>query len=1489
MKAEIFLTSDHTSPVVCLGASAGGLRALEEFFQNMPTNSGCSFVVVQHLSPDFRSLMDDLLGRQTTMTIHKVEDGMSLEPDSIYLIPPKKLMTVRDSILRLTDRPADRPVDLPINIFLSALAADAGPRAIGVILSGTGSDGTEGLEAIHAVGGLVIIQDPASAEFDGMPRSAIAARIADYVLTPAAMPAAIIAYARDPGTRLPDSTHRKESESDPDTPSINRAEFTAIFGLLKRSFGIDFSHYKITTVERRIHRRMTMREIPDPATYASQLEAQPAELDALYRDLLIGVTDFFRDPDAFACLAKHVYEPMLRAAGREEFRLWVAGCATGEEAYTHAILLDEIARETGYKGRINLFATDAHRTSLETASAGLYSRDRLSHLSPERISRYFKEEKNGQLRIVPELRQRIVFAPHNLLSDPPFTKLDAVSCRNLLIYLSLPAQERVISLFHYSLKREGVMMLGLSEGPGRLGNDFEVIDSKQKLFRKTRDSRLPIDLRSSGLPRAGRITPSPVILAHNTSLPRGLIQAYDQLLEQFVPPGFILNETADILHYIGDVARFLLPLSGRAQDNVLARTSGDLRLALSTLVPKVLRDRHQAESRGLRIDIEGGATEIIDVFVSPLREDRSGARLLHVALRSVRVAVHEPMSDPDSTSTFTSREENARRIANLELELISTKENLQATVEELQATNEELQASNEEMLASNEELQSTNEELHSVNEELYTVNAEFERTNTDLNRLVTDLDNLFDATDAGTLFLDRNLRIRRFNSSIENIFHLLPQDVGRPIEHIAYHLEEQGDMIADARAVLATGIAREGEVRTREGHWLLKRILPFRAADRSIEGVVLTFTRIDLIKGIQNKLDLAMSSARLVWWEWDLTSERLTTHATGPCILGYQIGDLIPSSETWFKLTHPDDLAKVKATLDDCLEGRTQEWDSEHRYKDAQGQWRWVHEKGRVLERDTAGRPLRMLGTTQDVHARYIAEGEIAKFSHAIEQADVSILITNPAGDIEYVNPYFTRLTGYAFEEVIGKNPRFLRSGETSDKVYTELWETLVRGETWRGEFVNRRKDGTTFSERVSISPVKNASGKVTHYVSVKEDITALKIQQLERAHLEHQLAQSQKMETLGTLAGGIAHDFNNLLTSILGYTKLAKGLLPEEHVAQNALLQIGRAGERAADLVSRILAFSREHVISRQNVVPGQLVAEALPMLRSSIPTTIEITFRDESAGIAVQGDSTQLQQVLFNLCTNASHAIGKSPGKIEIDLSQTQFTTPINVRVGAIRPGVYLRLLVTDSGKGISDEILDRVFEPFFTTKAVGEGTGLGLSMVHNTVIAHQGAIDIRSTPGKGTVFSVYLPAHIAPVTPVACLPATPKAEKLGLGRRVAVIDDEESISDLVALGLEFEGEKPVIYSGAVEFLTDFRSDPSKFDLIVTDQTMPGMTGLELIQTLRAEGYSLPVVIVSGYNQLITETTIGQLGRTAYVSKPFDMDVLLKKVKNILATPAG
>ncbi|MEZ6102255.1 MAG: chemotaxis protein CheB [Pirellulaceae bacterium] len=816
-----------TSPsyVVGVGASAGGLDALERLFDAMPTDSGMAFVVVQHLSPDFKSLMNELLARHTRMAIQVVTDGVELQPNTIYLIPPKKNMILQDGRLRLSEQ-VPGSLNMPIDVFFRSLAQDAGKRAIGIVLSGTGSDGSRGIRDISSAGGLVIVQSIQSAAFDGMPRNSLGTGVADIVCPPGNMATRIYEYIRNPGTFTADS----DAPQSPDD-----SDLAEIFRMFRNQYGIDFGYYKQTTIGRRLERRVKLARCDSLNAYLRRLEADPRELDVLYRDLLVEVTQFFRDLEAFQRLQREVIPELVeRATIHGELRVWTPGCATGEESYSMAMLLMDCIERQGLDLDFKVFATDVHHTSMETASAGVYSAQSTSRMPTEFKDKYFV--RIGDLyHVSNKIRQHVIFAPHDITKDPPFTRIDLISCRNVLIYFDPEIQRRVLSLFHFGLTVGGVLFLGPSESIGDLEKEFEPIDRPWRIYRKLRNVRLRDTGPISPQPPISRIVVSrPSYVATQIKSDKNWLipEVYDHLLARYVPPSLLINQHLELVHSFGDARRLLVQPEGKATLDVVRLVEGDLRTAVSAALHKTATTNSTVVFEGVRVRTPEGDRPY-RLIAEPYTKSSEKMYLL-----SFEECREPPPPTPTTVENFDSADHAAQRIAALERELDYTKETLQATVEELETSNEELQSTNEELVASNEELQSTNEELHSVNEELYTVNSEHQRKIAELTQLTSDMDNLLRSTEIGTIFLDTELRIRKFTPVVTRAFHVLEQDIGRPIGHIAHNLLNY-DLISDAATVLQTREPIERSLETNGNENYLVRVLPYDS-DRHDNGVVVT-------------------------------------------------------------------------------------------------------------------------------------------------------------------------------------------------------------------------------------------------------------------------------------------------------------------------------------------------------------------------------------------------------------------------------------------------------------------------------------------------------------------------------------------------------------------------------------------------------------------------------------------------------------------------
>jgi two-component system CheB/CheR fusion protein len=1000
--------------IVGIGASAGGLEALEDFFKNTPKDTNMAFVVIQHLSPDYKSLMLELLSRHTDLQIYRVEDGMEIKPNSIYLIPPKKNMTVFHNKLFLVQKQNDHILNLPIDIFFKSLAEDQGEKAIGIILSGTGSDGTRGIKAIKEVGGMVIAQEEKTAKFDGMPKSAIMTGLVDYILSPDLMPEQLVKYVQHP--------FLKDEIAKDGIRNIEKDKMTKIFALLRNYSGVDFTFYKPTTIYRRIERRVGVKQLNNFSEYLELLYSDPQEIKILYKDLLIGVTRFFRDQEVFEEIENKVI-PEIFDHNKEEksIRVWITACSTGEEAYSTAILFREYMEKMKIKYDIKVFATDIDKDAIEKASVGMYPESIVADVSNERLKKYFTKEGNFYY-VNREIREMMIFASHNILKDPPFYRMDFISCRNMLIYFQNILQKKVLSLLHFSLNKNGFLVLGSSETTGEMSEYFIPFDNKLKLYKTNSNlkSDLSSNIKLNEIMNNNNKTKSKLINTNFDSIDsnKTLDEIYQRLVNNYMNPTIVLNENNEVILICGGANKYLKFSSGVVSYNISKLIHEDLSTPVITAIHKVQKEKNSLVYSNIKANF-GEKIEIVNVFVGYEKLEKNKNNYIIIKIENVEEKSNRfIIEEKQNLDTLT-----RQRIKDLEQDLQHTKENLQATIEELETSNEELQATNEELLSSNEELQSTNEELQSVNEELITVNTEYQSKIQELQDLNNDMENLLKSTEIGTIFLDNDLCIRKFTPKIKKIINLIDTDIGRPIIHISNNIIG-GNIIADAKEVLEKGAPIEKEVKNSDGKNLLKRIMPYKNHNNKIKGVVITFI----------------------------------------------------------------DITELKK-----------------------------------------------------------ANAEIEKLYLAIEQSQNYFVLTDINANIKFMNKSLLEKLDYNFEELIDKNPSFLKTSYTSEEAYKNLWKNLLKGEKWEGEFCNKTKNGKTYWEKAVITPIKDEFGNNVGYFKVSEDITEKKSIDNARKNEQHLLFKIMDSSFYSVLVidkEGKFIYFNKNAESVLEIKKDEKGII---------------------------------------------------------------------------------------------------------------------------------------------------------------------------------------------------------------------------------------------------------------------------------------------------------------------------------------------------------
>jgi len=1472
---------DHPEfTIVGIGASAGGLAALKTFFGQVPEDSGLAFVIVVHLAPDQESHLANLLQPSVKMPVQQVTETMPLEPNQVYVIPPNANLNTIDTHLRLSDLEQRRQERAPIDHFFRTLAATHDGHSVGVILTGTGSDGTLGIKEIKGQGGLVIAQDPNEAEYDGMPQSAIASGSVDLVLPLEKIPPAIIRFSQTiPQMKLP--------KGDSELEDSERQLLHKIFAQMRAHTFRDFSHYKRSTIMRRIARRMQLCHVEELTAYLKLLREKPEEVRALAEDLLITVTNFFRNPEVFEQLEREVVPKLFsRKQANESLRVWSVGCATGEEAYSLAILLLETAtrmnRETSDQPlSIQIFASDLHERSLERAREGFYPGDIETDVSPERLRRFFQKE-NGGYRIRKEVREMVVFAPHNLLGDPPFSRLDLVACRNLLIYLQRDVQHDVVELFHYALQPEGYLLLGASETI-ESSDLFLTEDKKLSLYRKRNvpapEPRLPV------FPPAHTRIPRELGQLQQENEPVAYGVLHQRLVERYAPPSLLVSSDDKVVHLSEHAGRYLEHPGGEMTANVFKLVRKELRIELRAALHASRDQDNTRRSKPIPVRFNGDTSEVVlHVRPSPDPQQR-GFALVIFEERDIL----PPSTEPPSQQKESTASEEHSQIQEMEAELNITKQRLQAIIEEYETSQEEMKASNEEMQSTNEELRSTmeeletsKEELQSMNEELSTVNQENRHKVEELAQLSGDLQNLLKATDIATLFLDRQLRILRFTPQVGELFNVRMTDRGRPLSDLTTRLVD-GNIMRNAQRVLDKLAPIINEMRDDQDRWYLARILPYRSTDDRIEGVVITFVDITDRKHAEQEVEQARKQA-----------EQILASVPEPLLVLMPNLSVENANQTFydeFKVAKENTLGQkiyelgngqwnipaLRNLLEKVLpkDDRFYNYEMQHNFEQIGP--RTMLLSGRRLEKMQ-----RILVSIKDITELRRAQEQVTQRDEhlrliMVSATDFAIFTLDLERKITDWNVGAERMMGYSKEEIIG---------QLGDMVYTPEErntqpeaEMKTAAETGRAfnECWHVRKDGSRFWGSGTMMPLRE-NDELRGFLKIMTDDTERRQmeEELRLAKNEAEHAAQAKADFLAHMS----HEIRTPLNAILGIANLLleKNSLPDQ--LEN-LQTLRFSADNLRALVNDILDFSK--------IQAGKVAIEEtnlnLPTLLKSLEKAHEpmaqekgnkLRFQlDEQIPTVVRTDALKLSQILNNLVSNALKFTHE--GRVTVDVSLPQ----------QVQNDYHVTFSVQDTGIGIPADKLEAVFETFTqadisTVRQYG-GTGLGLSITKLLLEIMGSQIKVESEVGKGSRFFFTLRLREGTADTVT-------DENLEVQS-----DDPAGVSNARVLLVE---DAPINRTVLIQFLREWwnfvpdiagngqeaveKAQQTQYDLILMDIRMPVMDGYQAARAIRElPGYAhTPLLALTADTpdevRSHPEASLFQ----DVITKPFDPQELRQKV---------
>ena len=1467
--------------VVAIGASAGGLQPLEEFFTNLPNNPGAAFVILQHLSPDFPSLMPELIQRRTSLEVEQIKDGAQLHPNHIYVLPPRHTLTVEKDYLRLEQHLAERVND-PINIFFKSLAAQWGEKVIGIVLSGTGNDGTEGLQAISQKGGITLVQSPETAQFTSMPSSAIPCDCLDGILSPQDLAQAVYSLV---GYSLNYPISQVKAGD-----LIPVEQFEQILSILSKYEKINFCQYKISTLSRRILNRCGINQSPDLTQYIVLLNQSETERKLLRQDLLISVTQFFRDPPAWELMEQQVLPELIESLEpQEQLRVWVPACATGEEAYSLAILIDEAIQATNKQVSVKMFATDLDSKALEVASQGTYNESIKNNITPERLEKYFTY-KAGSYQVKRHLREMLIIAPHDLTKNAGFSKMNLISCRNVMIYMQPLLQQQVLRLLHFSLASQGILFLGNAETLGDIETEFIHINQRWKIFRKHREVQLSLMPPVSQLPLIAPVTTPPASNRNIFKYERILDSVFNLCFAEQRLTCVLINQDFQLLHIFHNGADLLSFSTGKAKLDITELVPIPLKLPLRTAIHRAKREQQNILYTGINL-FRNGVNETLNLKIAfPNKYPIINEFML------VLLEVKTTLENKSNQIEFQVDIETVKQITELEYELQQTRENLQATIEELETTNEEQQATNEELLASNEELQSTNEELQSVNEELYTVNSEYQIKIQQLTELTNDIDNLLRSTDIGVIFLDNDLNIRKFTPTTSNIINILPTDINRPLSHFTHNLNCP-NLVEILSNFVVSQIPLELEVinqKTQEQ--LLMRVHTYKGENNNNDGVVVTFVNINQLKKFQNQLQTSNNWLDNIY----------INSPVGLCLLDQNL-KFVKVNENFAKINNLSAVEHIGKTGQELFP----EW--ANIYEPLMRQLLETGETLRNVEFKTLtpvflqtrywiGSLYPVLlengqsgvgGVITEITEEKETQKEGKRAKDRLEEAQSISHLGNWELNLQTqkmrCSKELFKIISFDFNLGEPTLAQLITCIHVEDKArFLEALEQLkTQGIAYDIDIkIIRCHDGEIRHINAIGKPGYNQENQITNIYGTMLDIS-------DRKQAEIALSKAKEGAEAGTKAKGdflanMSHEIRTPMNGVIGIIQLL--LMTDLSPEQKKLVDMIRdSGNLLLTIINDILNLSKiesgnfeleEHPFVLRTVV--QSIFDLLQ--REILDKKIDFTYSiDPDIPDGFLGDSDRLRQIFLNLLGNAVKFTDNSSISIQIigqPISEQKYELIISIQ---------------DQGIGIDSDKINHLFQPFnqadtSINRKYG-GTGLGLVISKNLVNLMSGTIWVESQGNiggnpppdffldpeepqtQGSTFYFTLQLKLASESEINLLtnPPLPQIKKIydQSQLKILIADDDEINQEFGLLLLKTFGYDADIANNGLEVLELLKKQ--SYNIILMDMQMPEMDGLTATKMIRESSQTQPWIIAVTANVLERDRQkCLEVGMNDYLSKP-------------------